>query len=40
MTRKRSTRLGRHAPDLPTRQVRKTTVGRQYAGKYRPSMFS
>ena len=39
MTRKRSTRRRQDAPDLPTRQVRKTTVGRQYAGKYRPSMF-
>ena len=39
MTRKRSTRRRQDAPDLPTRQVRKTTVGREYAGKYRPSMF-
>jgi len=35
----RSTRRRQDAPDLPTRQVRKTTIGRQYAGKYRPSMF-
>ncbi len=39
MTRKRSTRRRQDAPDLPTRQMRKTTLGRQYAGKYRPSMF-
>jgi len=32
-TRTRSTRRRQDAPDLPTRQVRKTTVGRQYAGK-------
>ena len=38
-TRTRSTRRRQDAPDLPTRQVRKTTVGREYAGKYRPSMF-
>ena len=38
-TRTRSTRRRQDAPDLPTRQVSKTTVGRQYAGKYRPSMF-
>ncbi len=39
IARKRSTRRRQDAPDLPTRQVRKTTVGREYAGKYRPSMF-
>jgi hypothetical protein len=39
ITRTRSTRRRQDAPDLPTRQVRKTTVGREYAGKYRPSMF-
>ncbi|MDT5355976.1 MAG: hypothetical protein QOJ56_4508, partial [Mycobacterium sp.] len=38
-TRTRSTRRRQDAPDLPTRQVRKTTVGREYAGRYRPSMF-
>ena len=27
------------APNLPTRQVRKTTLGREFAGRYRPSMF-
>jgi hypothetical protein len=37
--RKRSTKRRQDAPDLPTRQVRKTTIGREYAGKYRPSMF-
>ena len=39
ITRTRSTRRRQDAPGLPTRQVRKTTVGREYAGKYRPSMF-
>lgn len=39
VTRTRSTRRRQDAPDLPTRQVRTTTVGREYAGKYRPSMF-
>jgi len=39
IARTRSTRRRQDAPDLPTRQVRKTTVGREYAGKYRPSMF-
>lgn len=37
--RKRSTKRRQDAPDLPTRQIRKTTIGREYAGKYRPSMF-
>ncbi|WP_228808424.1 helitron helicase-like domain-containing protein [Nocardia farcinica] len=37
--RKRSTRRRQEQPDLPRRKVAKTTVGRQYAGKYRPSMF-
>lgn len=37
--RTRSTKRRRDAIDLPTRQVRHTTVGREYAGKYRPSMF-
>jgi hypothetical protein len=37
--RSRSTKRRHDALDLPTRQVRNTTVGRQYAGKYRPSMF-
>lgn len=38
-TRTRSTKRRQDAIDLPTRQVRHTTVGREYAGKYRPSMF-
>ncbi|NKY89892.1 replication initiator protein [Nocardia veterana] len=37
--RKRSTRRRQAAPDLPRKKVEKTTIGRQYAGKYRPSMF-
>lgn len=37
--RTRSTKRRCDAIDLPTRQVRHTTVGREYAGKYRPSMF-
>lgn len=37
--RNRSTRRRQDAPDLPTRQIRKSTIGREYAGKYRPSMF-
>lgn len=38
-SRTRSTRRRQDTPDLPSRQVRKNTVGREYAGKYRPSMF-
>jgi hypothetical protein len=37
--RTRSTKRRRDVLDLPTRQVRNTTLGQQYAGKYRPSMF-
>jgi len=37
--RKRSTRRRQEQPDLPRKKVTKTTVGRVYAGKYRPSMF-
>ncbi len=37
--RKRSTRRQQAAPDLPRKTVGKSTVGRVYAGKYRPSMF-
>lgn len=37
--RTRSTKRRQDAIDLPTRQVRHTTVGQQYVGKYRPSMF-
>ena len=36
---KRSTRRRQDAPNLPTRRVSRTTVGREYAGRYRPSMF-
>jgi hypothetical protein len=35
----RSTRRRQDAPNLPTRKVSKTTVGREFAGRYRPSMF-
>ncbi|WP_280386831.1 replication initiator [Nocardia wallacei] len=37
--RKRSTKRRQDAPDLPVRKVAKTTVGKQFAGKFRPSMF-
>ncbi|MFE0022349.1 replication initiator [Amycolatopsis sp. NPDC059021] len=36
---KRSTRRRQDAPNLPRRKVAKTTVGMEYAGKFRPSMF-
>jgi hypothetical protein len=36
---KRSTKRRQDSPNLPTRKVSKTTVGREYAGAYRPSMF-
>jgi len=36
---KRSTKRRQDAPNLPRRKVAKTTVGREYAGKFRPSMF-
>jgi hypothetical protein len=36
---KRSTKRRQDAPDLPRRKVAKRTTGREYAGKYRPSMF-
>ncbi|MFC5290696.1 replication initiator [Actinokineospora guangxiensis] len=35
----RSTRRRQDAPNLPRRRVEKRTVGREYAGGYRPSMF-
>jgi hypothetical protein len=35
----RSTKRRQDAPDLPRRAVAKTTVGREYAGGFRPSMF-
>ncbi|WP_330233950.1 replication initiator protein [Nocardia sp. NBC_00508] len=37
--RKRSTQRRQDAPDLPRLKVAKTTIGREYAGKYRPSTF-
>ncbi|WP_063713081.1 replication initiator [Nocardia jiangxiensis] len=37
--RKRSTRRRQESPDLPRQKVSRSTVGREYAGKYRPSMF-
>ncbi|PRX47069.1 hypothetical protein B0I33_106166 [Prauserella shujinwangii] len=36
---KRSTKRRQDAPNLPRRRVEKRTVGREYAGKFRPSMF-
>ncbi|MBE8519827.1 replication initiator protein [Amycolatopsis sp. H6(2020)] len=36
---KRSTKRRQDAPNLPRRKVAKTTVGREFAGKFRPSMF-
>ncbi|AHH94893.1 hypothetical protein KALB_1521 [Kutzneria albida DSM 43870] len=36
---RRSTRRRQDAPDLPRRKVDKRTVGREYAGRFRPSMF-
>jgi hypothetical protein len=36
---RRSTRRRQDAPNLPRKRVAKHTVGREYAGKYRPSMF-
>jgi hypothetical protein len=35
----RSTKRRQDAPNLPTRRVRRDTVGREFAGKFRPSMF-
>lgn len=35
----RSTRRRQDAPNLPRRAVAKTMVGREFAGRYRPSMF-
>ena len=37
--RKRSTKRRQDVPSLPTRRISKTTVGREYAGRFRPSMF-
>ncbi|GLZ38358.1 replication initiator [Actinokineospora sp. NBRC 105648] len=36
---KRSTRRRQDAPNLPRRRVERRTVGREYAGGFRPSMF-
>ncbi|MEU5690932.1 replication initiator [Actinosynnema sp. NPDC020468] len=36
---KRSTKRRQDSPDLPRRRVEKRTVGREFAGGYRPSMF-
>ncbi len=36
---KRSTKRRQEAPNLPTRKVSKTTLGREFAGRFRPSMF-
>ncbi|HEX2290757.1 MAG TPA: replication initiator [Pseudonocardiaceae bacterium] len=36
---KRSTRRRQDAPDLPRRPVKRRTVGRVFAGRYRPSTF-
>ncbi|MYW94306.1 replication initiator protein [Amycolatopsis rubida] len=36
---KRSTKRRQDAPNLPRRKVAKTTVGREFAGRFRPSMF-
>ncbi|MGW1682342.1 replication initiator [Saccharopolyspora sp. NPDC002376] len=38
--RVRSTRRRRDSPDLPRKPVDKATIGREYAGRYRPSMFT
>jgi hypothetical protein len=36
---KRSTKRRQDSPNLPTRRVSKATVGREFAGRFRPSMF-
>jgi hypothetical protein len=36
---KRSTKRRQDAPDLPRKRVEKRTVGREFAGRFRPSMF-
>jgi hypothetical protein len=38
-TPNRSTRRRQDAPNLPRRKVENRTLGREYAGRYRPSMF-
>ncbi len=37
--RKRSTRRRQEAPNLPKAKASNSTIGREYAGKYRPSLF-
>ncbi|MGW4739158.1 replication initiator [Nocardia xishanensis] len=37
--RQRSTRRRDDVPDLPRKKVAKTTIGREFAGRFRPSMF-
>ncbi|KZM73822.1 replication initiator [Nocardia terpenica] len=37
--RQRSTKRRQDAADLPRKKVARSTIGRQFAGKYRPSMF-
>ncbi|OQO92447.1 replication initiator protein [Saccharomonospora piscinae] len=37
--KKRSTKRRQDAPNLPRRMVEKRTIGREYAGGFRPSMF-
>jgi hypothetical protein len=36
---KRSTKRRQDAPDLPRKRVEKRTLGREFAGRFRPSMF-
>ncbi|WP_298178722.1 replication initiator [Saccharomonospora sp.] len=37
--KKRSTKRRQDAPNLPRRRVENRTIGREYAGRFRPSMF-
>src|ERR1700742_5181130 len=39
VTPKRSTKRRQDAPDLPRQRVEKRTLGREFAGRFRPSMF-
>jgi hypothetical protein len=36
---KRTTKRRQDAPNLPTRKISKATLGREFAGRFRPSMF-
>ncbi len=36
---KRTTKRRQDAPNLPTRKISKTTLGKEFAGRFRPSMF-